>query len=522
MSQFPTKCKCPENQVIADGLLDMIQCLQTLSKLEQSGQEQYLRSLQRAHSSIQIYPLPIRKAADAMRLNGVGKKIADRIAFILKTARSQHLLSLVLEEEKSIPLNTNLCSESQKRSYCPKEGSSYYCALVAAFLLSSSDSISKDELVTKTIEIMENASSSQPKSFEWAPVRRKLVSEGLLEEARNDSVPSIRNYRLTTEGANLAKELHAISIQFVKKDENPSFSISMIEKERKTPIMVPFYSTPFPEISKEGELGDEWSVCLLVDKRERGFRDESRTQFNSKLLRLGINCEQYSLVIGDMLWVARKGNDLSKSIVLNYIVERKQIFDLAASIKDLRYFEQKYRLGMSDCKQVFYIVEGDLSTVPQSIISRESLLTAMAMAEVQEQLLVIKTKNVDHSVRFLQCMTENLKEDLKEGRLDLTGRPTLEEFTEKWNSKRFHASPEVVWCKQLQMIRGISIDRAMALQAVYPNAESISEAFKDMVDDEDLVRGLSFLSNGKVSKQFGKACSRRVRDFFRKNDYRSN
>lgn len=50
-----------------------------------------------------------------------------------------------------------------------------------------------------------------------------------------------------------------------------------------------------------------------------------------------------------------------EEFVLDWIVERKRVDDLAASIIDKRYEQQKYWLNASGLKNIMYIVEGDPS-----------------------------------------------------------------------------------------------------------------------------------------------------------------
>ena len=56
------------------------------------------------------------------------------------------------------------------------------------------------------------------------------------------------------------------------------------------------------------------------------------------------------LNVGDYLWVARSKSDPSKELVLPFVIERKRIDDLASSIKDGRYREQKV-------KNIYYLVK---------------------------------------------------------------------------------------------------------------------------------------------------------------------
>jgi len=47
--------------------------------------------------------------------------------------------------------------------------------------------------------------------------------------------------------------------------------------------------------------------------------------------------------------------------VLDYIIERKIADDLASSITDGRYRDQKYRLLKTALKNIMYLVEGNVS-----------------------------------------------------------------------------------------------------------------------------------------------------------------
>ena len=80
-----------------------------------------------------------------------------------------------------------------------------------------------------------------------------------------------------------------------------------------------------------------WETILLIDFREvRTQRD--RDYIISHLLTEGAKVEQRDLRLGDMMWVMRRvgapaGED---EFVLDYIVERKRVDDLAQSIMDGR------------------------------------------------------------------------------------------------------------------------------------------------------------------------------------------
>lgn len=91
-----------------------------------------------------------------------------------------------------------------------------------------------------------------------------------------------------------------------------------------------------------------FKVILLVDTRELAGSKQDRTAFVRLLGQAGVEAEQKMLPLGDMVWVARRihpdGSDTGEEdIMLDAIVERKRLDDLAKSITDGRYTEQKVR-----------------------------------------------------------------------------------------------------------------------------------------------------------------------------------
>jgi crossover junction endonuclease MUS81 len=119
-------------------------------------------------------------------------------------------------------------------------------------------------------------------------------------------------------------------------------------------------------------------VILFVDNREKRNQQDGHYLFE-RLEKNNVNCALKSLPLGDFLWVLRvyksttlpdqneaKGKKKKKAVeqaaftdyVLDFIVERKTADDLAASIMDGRYEEQKFRLKCCGINNVIYLVEG--------------------------------------------------------------------------------------------------------------------------------------------------------------------
>jgi hypothetical protein len=149
-------------------------------------------------------------------------------------------------------------------------------------------------------------------------------------------------------------------------------------------------------------------VVLLVDKREK-----QHTFLESVLEDCGVACDVCPLSIGDYVWVARQKklfprssfgtpdnvydyeSDSSVSVeytcssqtskagrkrekhaleagvaVLDCVIERKTVEDLASSICDGRYHEQKQRLMSCGVKKVVYLLEG-LTLNPAGVGGRD-------------------------------------------------------------------------------------------------------------------------------------------------------
>ena len=104
-------------------------------------------------------------------------------------------------------------------------------------------------------------------------------------------------------------------------------------------------------------------LVLEVDVREKRNRGEAHNFFAERLKRAGLKVELSQLPIGDFLWTIEIEDihGTTHKCVTDYIIERKKVDDLAQSIQDGRYYDQKNRLKISGLKKVIYLVEGEKS-----------------------------------------------------------------------------------------------------------------------------------------------------------------
>jgi ERCC4-type nuclease len=153
-------------------------------------------------------------------------------------------------------------------------------------------------------------------------------------------------------------------------------------------------------------------------------------QIQSRLHQLQVTCDLKALSLGDMTWIARrhrrqpgprslveaaaagKGKKRSAKakereeeaageVMLRFLVERKTNRDLAASIMDGRYTEQKGRMlgAGNEVDRALYLVEGALHH--QDAVPPATLRTAVANTQVLHGLQVLMTENLDQTIALL-------------------------------------------------------------------------------------------------------------------------
>jgi ERCC4-type nuclease len=164
----------------------------------------------------------------------------------------------------------------------------------------------------------------------------------------------------------------------------------------------------------------EFEVVLCVDNAESTACRKSSSQFRGILLqdlaKNGVRFDVRKLNVGDFLWIAKeKSSPLrgqvtlpsSREVVLDYIVERKRMDDLAGSITDGRFNEQKFRLKNCGVKCPIYLVEefGDKMHLKLPVRSLEQ---AISNTLVIDGFTVQRTTDIRDSVVYLTLLTRQL------------------------------------------------------------------------------------------------------------------
>lgn len=187
-----------------------------------------------------------------------------------------------------------------------------------------------------------------------------------------------------------------------------------------------------------------YNITLLIDNRERGpngevFKDEIKNKSN-------IKCEERNLSLGDFCWIYTDP-DTDVEYILDFIIERKTLSDLADSIVDGRYTEQKYRLKNTKISNVYYIFEGTNYVVRRNNITKQALNTAIYNTVNIHNINIFKAGSIDDTVNFLI----QLDKYVKKYQFNKDNLMLYDEFTQN-NAKTKNSSLENIFIRQLRCV----------------------------------------------------------------------
>lgn len=327
-----------------------------------------------------------------------------------------------------------------------------------------------------------------------------------------------------------------------------------------------------------------YEIILCVDSRERiqtNFCQENRAAFASALQKQDIKLEVRTLPLGDFVWIAREKlqnnnnqedmvrfssiisdsscsnssstqkNDIRKELVLDYIIERKRIDDLASSIKDRRWIEQKNRLKNCGLRRPTYLIEycGKQSRRQEfGGLKPETLEQAMANCQI-DGFDVKRTDNFEETIRYLTFMTRWLIKHYQNRTLMSAQNKqqlfntvpadyryiSFNEFA--YNSTKLATfTTREMFAKHLLQIRGLSVGKVASIVYRYPTLRRLIEEYDrfggDVRNREKLLQDLkqndylvqqqenyyseqqqTIITTG-TNQRLGPVASKKVHDFY--------
>ncbi|AMD22012.1 HGL328Cp [Eremothecium sinecaudum] len=385
---------------------------------------------------------------------------------------------------------------------------------------------------------------NRKKQDENAVSDEQEVSANLSELMRQDRVGSV------SMGATLTTAERSIASAITTPDLHASETITSSSPKRTLPRTL-----DRPRSQMDGVVRARWNgtsyevwepenydIRLFVDHREVRSKAD-RDFFVSSLCARNVCSEGKVLALGDMVWVARN-KETGKHCVLNFLLERKRLDDLSLSIKDNRFMEQKHRLKKTGCKHIFYLVE---ETSGLEIGGMEDAIrTSIWMTTIYNSFHIKRTKNVTDTVDWLTSMTDSIKKYYNNKCL-LVLKPldvcSQEDYGNMLNNFRdqferdgsrlecchsYESFQEVLgktdmmtvkelYIRALMLTRGVSLEKALAIQSKYPTLYEFLVAYsKCKSEEEGRTMVYSALSEQPGSQKIGKALSETLWNTFGK------
>lgn len=261
---------------------------------------------------------------------------------------------------------------------------------------------------------------------------------------------------------------------------------------------------------KEGK-GGKIKVEVIVDNREKEFVKAFSGMESFRFENMDVG----DFKIGDSVYI-----------------ERKTFSDLATSIKDGRYREQKVRLkSLVNCK-VIYLIEDDKMLRNGRVCGMpvSTLMGAMSKCMLRDGFFVYQSSGVTESVKFI----EKVKKQMEAGELgsSISGGGEKVDKVDKVDKdnaylsvikteKKANMTEEMCYLAQLKQIPGVSGGGAMAIKERYGSMKAIFEGFRKIdeikdfsgnLTDEDRLKAkrlmFSDIKNG--GRKLGKVTSEKI------------
>ncbi|TVY18112.1 Crossover junction endonuclease MUS81 [Lachnellula arida] len=380
-----------------------------------------------------------------------------------------------------------------------------------------------------------------------SPTRAKKTSSKTAESTPSPPKPSKPKATLSAAAAAGAAALARSSHNddsFLSLNSSPvrgpAPSPSVSPTKAKVPDIIPDgqpveSTSSLPQVTPIALPPGSFTVELVLDIREvRSKKDREGVQ--NELITNGVTPIMRALELGDILWVAKMKdpNLLSRlgaegdEVVLDWIVERKRLDDLIASIKDGRFHDQKFRLRKSGLKNVIYLIEEFSLSAENADRYIEAVQSAIASTQVVSGYFVKQTQHLTDSVLYLARMTKMLKGLYEDKPLQVIPTkvitthnylPLLAHLRETKPAEEFHTTYSAfaslssksqsltlkdVFLKMLMCVKGVTGEKALEIQKRWKTPNELLEAYEKCGEGEQGRKKKMELVSSQMSDVVGK------------------
>jgi crossover junction endonuclease MUS81 len=245
------------------------------------------------------------------------------------------------------------------------------------------------------------------------------------------------------------------------------------------------------------------TVELVIDTRENKIIN---------LLQNNINITIEQLDLGDIVF--RQDGKIV------FIIERKTLADLKASICDGRSREQKMRLLGSEipCNRILYLIEGNInsSTTRKQLrgFPITTLIGSLINTQLRDNIKVYKTESLQETVQFITRLYKkfNKEIDMKTYFNDKKSISDIEYCSSLKKRKKSNMSPRVWFISQLSLIPQVSEKIAEQIVIKYTSIYQLIKSYDSIEKEDDkksLLANITYpIKNNKTRRIGGKISSR--------------
>jgi crossover junction endonuclease MUS81 len=214
-------------------------------------------------------------------------------------------------------------------------------------------------------------------------------------------------------------------------------------------------------------------LTIKIDTRETDIKAFFKDASYAKIERLPL---------GDIIF-QWNGKDI-------WIIERKQISDLAHSIKDGRFREQKMRLLANyNPAQILYLIEGNLdlplNAEVQTNLPVKTLYSSIYNMLLRDNLKVYKTSGMNETLRFLKNFVWKMQTQGESFMKQYTIEDYHDSNMKMKLSKKKHLDKPTCFMYQLCQIKGVSQNIAKVIVAKHPSWISLYKTLEKYSTEYD-------------------------------------
>jgi len=561
--------QCPENQVLVNGLHARMRQLQYGNN---AGAMYRKLGLKKVAKSVSKYPLKLATEEEMRKLEGVGAGFATMLLKLRQGEAARPTSNEVSVEDKLLDDAESSRNGKRVRSISAESGSNatqqsgpgklpvggrllkmppaigtvVWCILVC--LGRTPDGLNKRILAQNVDDLRLQQGQKNVALTLFEKSLESLRAGGFIRQEQNSEGPLPPLSLLTDKGTDVFYNLiNRPMSQRSTKTETKEFVSEDVEdlmrtcKRARMPkadeyfpkakiraSVPPFCFTPRagtgcytgfefqPQgITCKSLTNTEWEVVLLIDNREESASKRLQFSLESK----GVICENLPLSLGDYLWVFRNVTTGFK-YVSDYIVERKTAGDLASSIKDGRFKEQKLRLHNCGLQHVIYLVEGSLSSQNQTPVV--ILEDALAATQICDGFRLKRTRSHDETVEYLANQYHLIQASTTHSLLRRWKGPNqdpsrcLGQFLAQNGTEKLRTVGEL-FAAQLKQIKGFSACKVEAILQHATTPIQMFRLYKDMLEggaDEALRFYFEEIRPNGQSRKLGKLASSKLFEMF--------